>query len=102
MSASHITYKMPRARTVSEFTIYPFTADDECIKLQSDNHCILVFIGGEMAGTMFVSQRFNQYPRFEYCKPQNGGKRLTTPATITEQLTPILAKPTGHTVLLVG
>lgn len=102
MSASYINYKMPRARTISDFIVYPFTKDDTQIKLQSDNHCIIVIISGDQSGHMFVSKRFNQYPRFEFCAPRNGGKKVATPATITEQLTPILAAPTGHTVLLVG
>lgn len=102
MPASHITYKMPRARTVSEFTVYPFKADSSQIKLQSDNHCIIVCISGNKAGTMFVSKRFNQYPRFEYCLPCNGGKQHDTPADILAQLKPILAAPTGLIVSLVG
>ena len=100
MNASHVTYKMPRARTASEFTVYPFTADDACIKLQSDNHCIMVFISGPSAGHMYQSKRFNQYPRFEHCMPQNGGKKVATPESITTQLIPILARPTGHIVSL--
>lgn len=102
MSASYVNFQMPRARTVSNFIVYPFTAHDEVIKLQSDNHCLMVCISGDNAGYMFQSKRFNQYPRFEFCAPRNGGKKVVTPATITEQLTPILAAPTGHTVLLVG
>jgi len=102
MSASYVNFKMPRARTESAFIVYPFTKDDSQIKLQSDNHCIIVIISGKLQGQMFVSKRFNQYPRFEFCLPQNGGKKLATPDTITEQLKPILAAPTGHTVLLVG
>jgi len=102
MSASYVNFKMPRARTESAFIVYPFTKDDKCIKLQSDNHCIMVFISGTNEGHSLVSKRFNQYPRFEFCLPQNGGKCIKTPDTITEQLKPILEEPTGHTVTLVG
>ena len=100
MTASNIMYKMPRARTVSEFTVYPFTKDDSQIKLQSDNHCIVVMVSGPLEGKSFLSKRFNQYPRFEYCTPALGGRMVDTPATITEQLTPILAEPTGRVVSL--
>ena len=102
MNAPHVSYKMPRARTAAEFTVYPFTADDSQIRLQSDNHCIVVMVSGPLKGKSFYSKRFNQYPRFEYCQPQHGGKMVDTPATITEQLTLILAAPTGHIVSLVG
>ena len=102
MSASYVNFKMPRARTISEFTVYPFTADDESIKLQSKNHCIIVFIGGPTKGFMYQSKRFNQYPIFAACAARHGGKKVATPDTITEQLTEILKAPTGHTVLLVG
>lgn len=102
MSASHVTYKMPRARKVSEFTVYPFTKDDNSIKLQSDNHCIIVFHAGTNAGYMLVSPRFNQYPIFAACIPANGGKCHPTPDAITKQIAEIRKAPTGHTVLLVG
>lgn len=100
MSYLHVNFKMPRARTESQFTIYPFTADDSQIKLQSDNHCIVVMVSGPLMGKSFLSKRFNQYPRFEYCQPQHGGKMVDTPETITAQLVPILAAPTGHVVTL--
>ena len=102
MSASHVSYKMPRARTISEFTVYPFTKDDNSIKLQSDNHCIIVYHVGPLAGYMLVSKRFNQYPIFAACMPAHGGKCIPTPDAITQQVTEIRKAPTGHTVLLVG
>jgi len=101
MSFKNVTYKMPRARKESVFTVYPFTAESEQIKLQSENHCIVVFVSGEMKGQCFVSPRFNQYPRFEACHPRHGGKQQATPEEISKQLDIILKTPTGKVVRLV-
>jgi hypothetical protein len=93
----NIKYKLPRMRTESEFTVYPNSAGDKFIKLQSDNHCMLVDLKN---GRTLVSRRFDQYPHFEACLPQNGGKAIDTPDEIIEQLQPYLENPTGARVTL--
>lgn len=99
-----ITFKMPRARKESEFTVYPWSEGDTRYKLQSDNHCIIVNLE---KGIMMVSQRFAQYPRFEYCNPALGGKALPLAEEIKSQLESIIeakegVKSADGTVLLVG
>ena len=96
----YVNFKMPRARKESQFIVYPFTADEKTLKLQSDNHCIIVHVDGEFKGKMFVSKRFNQYPRFDACAPRFGGTMKDTPSEITEQLTKIMETPTGKIVQL--
>jgi hypothetical protein len=98
--ANYVKFKLPRARKVSDFIVYPFTAEDESIKLQSDNHCMIVFVGGENKGKTLQSKRFAQYPRFEYCDPRNGGNVIDTPKEITDQLELILKNPTGKIITL--
>ena len=92
-----IKYKLPRMRSESEFTVYPISAGDKLIKLQSDNHCMIVDLKNDRT---LVSRRFNQYPRFEACLPKNGGKVINTPKEIIEQLQPYLDNPTGSRVNL--
>lgn len=97
----NVKYKMPRSRKESDFVVYPFTAEDDKLKLQSENHCIIVIVEGKHKGKMLVSKRFNQYPRFEFCLPSNGGKVLDTPKEIQEQIDEIRKNPTGKIVRLV-
>ena len=95
-----ITYKMPRARKTSEFVVYPFTTEASNLKLQSDNHCLVVYVSGKNAGKTLVSKRFAQYPSFSACLPQNGGKVIDTPAEILAQLDSVIKNPTGKVVRL--
>jgi len=98
---NYVNYKMPRARKSSKFVVYPFTADDKGIKLQSENHCIIAYVNGNNKGKMLVSPRFNQYPRFEGCLPEFGGKCLDIPNEIQVQLDEIIKRPTGKVVRLI-
>jgi hypothetical protein len=97
--AHHINYKMPRARKESSFTVYPFSQGERMLRLQSENHCIIV---DTEKNKMLVSKRFAQYPRFEYCDPKYGGKVMDIPAEIQSQVDEIVKAPTGKEVSLVG
>ena len=95
--AHHVTYKMPRARKESRFTVYPFSKGDLKIQLQSDNHCMIVLVE---RGKTLVSKRFAQYPTFAACHPGHGGKVIDTPKEIQEQVEEIMKTPTGRIVTL--
>lgn len=77
--AKHFELKVPGARKTEQFILYPMAAADTIAKLQSDNRCIVV---NTTSGRMHVSKRVAQYPRFESCKPQYGGKMHDAPADL--------------------
>ena len=95
--AHSVTYKMPKARSESKFVVYPFTQGARMLKLQSQNHCIIV---DTQENCMMVSKRFAQYPRFEFCQPSAGGKIVDIPAEVQAQLNDIINAPTGNVVKL--
>lgn len=99
-----IEFRVPRARNTSSFVVYPWSQGDKRYKLQNGNHCIIVDIEKEV---MLVSKRFNQYPTFEYCNPELGGKLLRLSEDVKDQLEAITlsghgVKSLDGTVTLVG
>lgn len=87
--ANYITMKVPGARKAEEFIVYPFLEDEAEIKLQSDNRCVII---GRKSKNMYVSKRFAQYPRFDYCAPSLGGKKHPVPEDILEQAESFVSK----------
>jgi len=97
MNFQNVIIKLPRARKASEFTIYPWVKTDKYLKLQSENHCLIFNRTSHFA---IVSKRFNQYPRFEFCHPDMGGKEIKLSS---EEIKQILSyTETGKTVVIVG
>lgn len=84
MARQNMTYTPPQARKAQSFSIYPIDkTKDTKIGLQSDNYCIIVQFKSK---TMLISKRISQYPRFAHCLPENGGKRLDLPKSISNWL----------------